>query len=964
MPHTDTHAAPPEPEAVADTTHHSKPRDVTRETHSTTRSDHAQRPHPAPPEGLRLTRLTLHGFKSFADKTTFEFDAPITGIVGPNGCGKSNVVDAIKWVLGERSSKSLRGKEMIDVIFAGSAGRKPSGLASVTLTFDNPRLSDEQLAALAATTQSPTLTLTEEPREATETDLGTETETETETETDAETYPPEAAHPAHDEYLTDDEADHAAEEGQRDAETILSERARIRRALPIDAETVEVERRLYRDGKSQYVINGRIARLKDIRDLFLDTGIGADAYSIIEQGKVDAMLLASPMERRTIFEEAAGIAKYRQRRVEAERKLEKTETNLVRTREQLASTERRLRLVKGQAAKARRYRELDTECSALRAAVAFELYDDLRRQLEGLTSQLASLESVRAKTAAALTEAELTQQDAEADRQRVLDQRRELEERLASARHLLERADQRKAMAERAIDDSDAQVAAEKQRLETLTKRIDALDADVEDAAARVAALSEKLSDAERALGALARDRAALHERLAEQRAQLNEQRAGAASIDRERAGLAAQAEADARRAESVREQKTAADQRRERAAAELADAGQTIDRTRAEIETLDAQLTAAGHTRAEIDTAAESLSADRRELADRVGTLDERRVRLESRRQTLAEMIQSREGLAEAAKAVLDARERGEGFQGVLGPLTDFIETDRDTAALVEAALGERLGAIVVRSIADMPTAEEIAALPGRVTFVPIQAIEPPALRAAPAANVRSVRWLVHGRGGVEGIEKLLTRLLDTTAVVETTDSAMMLAAGPMPGWRFVTRDGQVLEPDGRIVAGPSGSEATSGLLARQSELAELDRELAALLDRLRDQRTELERLDDNATALESRRAELAAHQARLDRSRVQAAAALDRAENERDRLARESAAATEESERLEVRAALIEAERTEHEDRADRLARLHDEIADVPTFSYAEKGPERKKPRRKGGSGSKKRVPETVPT
>src|SRR5690606_3214472 len=125
------------------------------------------------------------------------------------------------------------------------------------------------------------------------------------------------------------------------SEVLLADRRRIRRPLPIDADEVSVERRLYRDGKSQYLINGKLARLKDIRDLFLDTGIGADAYSIIEQGKVDAMLLASPQERRTIFEEAAGIAKYKQRRIEAQRKLEKAEQNLVRTREALDSTERR-----------------------------------------------------------------------------------------------------------------------------------------------------------------------------------------------------------------------------------------------------------------------------------------------------------------------------------------------------------------------------------------------------------------------------------------------------------------------------------------------------------------------------------------------------------------------------------------------------------------------------------------------
>src|SRR5205085_11433503 len=153
------------------------------------------------------------------------------------------------------------------------------------------------------------------------------------------------------------------------------------RSLPIDTDTVEIERRLYRDGQSQYLINGKTARLKDIREMFLDTGVGADAYSIIEQGKVDAMLLASPQERRVIFEEAAGIAKYKQRRVEAQRKLERTQTNLVTTREQLDSTERRLRLVRGQAAKARRSKELDDSFRAWRVALAADHYDDPNQRL-------------------------------------------------------------------------------------------------------------------------------------------------------------------------------------------------------------------------------------------------------------------------------------------------------------------------------------------------------------------------------------------------------------------------------------------------------------------------------------------------------------------------------------------------------------------------------------------------------
>jgi len=201
---------------------------------------------------MRLAKLTLNGFKSFADRTELRFDDPITAIVGPNGCGKSNVVDAIKWVLGERSAKSLRGEQMMDVIFGGSSKRKPMDFAEVILSFENP----------------------------------------------------------------------------------IADTATGRRELPLGTEIVDVGRRLFRSGKSEYLINDRKCRLKDVRDLFMDTGAGRDAYAIIEQGRVDAMLTSNPVDRRTIFEEAAGVAKFKARKIEAARKLEKAEVNLVRVRDE------------------------------------------------------------------------------------------------------------------------------------------------------------------------------------------------------------------------------------------------------------------------------------------------------------------------------------------------------------------------------------------------------------------------------------------------------------------------------------------------------------------------------------------------------------------------------------------------------------------------------------------------------
>src|SRR5215467_14186116 len=239
---------------------------------------------------MRLKKLIVQGFKSFADRTEFVFDTPITGIVGPNGCGKSNVVDAFKWVLGEQSAKSLRGDAMLDVIFNGAAGRKPSGMAEVTLVFENPLRSD-----------------------------GT-------------------------------------------------------RILNLDFDEVSVGRRLFRDGTSEYQLNTQNSRLKDIRELFLDTGVGVDAYSVIEQGRVAAMLDANPEERRLIFEEAAGISKFKARKRESERKLEKVEQNLLRANDIIEEVDKRLRSVKIQAGKARTYQEYSTRLSELRLSYALREY--------------------------------------------------------------------------------------------------------------------------------------------------------------------------------------------------------------------------------------------------------------------------------------------------------------------------------------------------------------------------------------------------------------------------------------------------------------------------------------------------------------------------------------------------------------------------------------------------------------
>src|SRR5881275_1630638 len=246
-----------------------------------------------------LKRLELVGFKSFADKTTFDFGDGLTAIVGPNGSGKSNLIDAVRWILGEQSAKSLRGGEMSDVIFNGSASRRSLGMAEVTLTFDNTR-----------------------------------------------------------------------------------------RTLASDAQEIQIARRVYRSGEGEYLINNQLCRLRDIKDLFLGSGAGADAYCIIEQGRVDVLLQASTQDRRLIFEEAAGISRFRAKKIETLRRLERVDQNLQRLKDIIDEVEKQLRSVKLQASKAQRYQEYSARLKELRVALGLEEFHQLSERLQAETAVL------------------------------------------------------------------------------------------------------------------------------------------------------------------------------------------------------------------------------------------------------------------------------------------------------------------------------------------------------------------------------------------------------------------------------------------------------------------------------------------------------------------------------------------------------------------------------------------------
>lgn len=890
---------------------------------------------------MRLAKLTLTGFKSFADKTEFTFDEPVTAIVGPNGCGKSNVVDAVKWVLGERSSKSLRGKEMTDVIFAGSAARQPLGMASVTLTFDNPLGEGTGSEDHAHPGVSPA-----------------------EDSAEAATAP--------DGHAADAEAVAAAAGTDEAVPEIVISRRRINRGLPIDADRVDVERRLYRDGTSQYLINGKRCRLRDIVELFMDTGIGADAYSIIEQGKVDAMLMASPQERRTIFEEAAGIAKFKARRIEAERKLERAEANLTVTREQLASTERRLKIVKGQAAKARVFQKLDAELKALRCVSALDQYDDLRQRLIGLTSQLTELEGKRREASELLTTLETAKQDAELRRNDLQAEQRRAESELQSARHTEASARQRQDMTRRAIAENQGQIEEDAKQLAVAEQWIGEIVAAIAEQTDQVTRLSEELTLAEKRLSDLAQERAAATARVGEARSEQQQKRSAAASIDRERNSLLAAAEGDKRRAASMREQLAGLARRaetnaseRERVGAAATAAARARDAARSLLGELDTRISA-------LTEAAGRLSADRRELSDRVGQLQQQAVRLDSRRSTLQELQDSHAGLGEAVQFVLRKkaeRRKGDespaaGYGKVIGVLADLIQVDGPGAKpeCVEAALGANLQALVVPTLLDIPSEADLALLPGRATFVALDGLsEAEEAPAAPAATtpepatpetsktdevvaviggasgyIARIRAMVAPkpealeRAGVsaEAINGLLDRLLGKTLLVRDLDNAMLLLAGPMAGAgaRFVTADARILENDGRVIAGPEITE-NGGVLQRGVELAALEAELHGVRARLETERTALASADAQAAELSTQEGSLRKQFAQTQRELAGHDAQADRHAADAARLERESRGLSQEMTDLTARCEKIEADQQQATAKAESLLRLFEE-------------------------------------
>jgi chromosome segregation protein len=789
---------------------------------------------------MYLKSLEVLGFKSFAPKTVLEFHPGVTCVVGPNGCGKSNVLDAILWVLGEQSAKALRGSEMTDVIFSGTDSRQALGMAEVSMTFSE---CEEQLG--------------------------------------------------------------------------------------LDWHEVTITRRVFREGGSEYFLNKTPCRLRDIHNLFMDTGIGRTAYSVMQQGRIDAVLSTKPEDRRAIFEEAAGITKYKAQKKEALRKLEATEANLLRLADIIREVKRQIGSLQRQAGKARRYQSLIADLKMLELHHAKQQWETLEIQRGETMAQLDSL-SVRQGE----MEVDIEAKESEASAQRAALE--EMESKLNAARQAVndlrtrisnhenrlifneERTREFDGLIERYRSD----VAASEEKFRTQEEELHTTDAELqqitdmlagelrhmEEKQVATASLAARRAELEGSLSSFVQDAARIENRISQLRghiAGVNQAREGA------EARLAMLAD-ETRQIEFAFAQLT---ESRGHAEAELARANAELEGQTAEVSATEAALRAAQAALAEVE----------RELRDAQRLLAEK----ESKVEVLRQLVESGEGFGEGTQAVLRGLDNPEFFKpAVAGALAQLIEVQPEYVRAVEAALNGHLQAVVmkdtmvaeavIKALSEQKLGRATLALRelmqggsggAYTTHTTYQTYGADLMPAGPVA-LRTVVQCGEEVGG------LLDVLLAETYLADSLEQAVELRRGKVA--TFVTRAGDVITRDGLLIGGIA-NEASNSMLERKNQLAILDAEAAAARSKLW----------EISTRRETAHSEIDGAQARLEEGRIAKAAVAEQMSTLRGQLAsldREAKETERKQQTLEGESASIEARYAEA---AARLTQLETEVS-----------------------------------
>ncbi len=730
---------------------------------------------------MRLKSLHLLGFKSFADKTLFEFHPGVTGIVGPNGCGKSNVVDAIRWVLGETSAKALRGGEMADVIFNGTDKRQPLGLAEVTLTLAD---CEEQ--------------------------LGT------------------------------------------------------------DFHEIAITRRVFRDGKSEYRINNQLCRLKDINELLMDTGMGQSAYSIMEQGKIDMLLSSKPEDRRAVFEEAAGITKFKSQKREALRKLDYTEANLLRISDIIAEVKRQMGSLQRQAAKARRYQALLGDVKTLDTHYS-------HRRHQHLGAERAEFQASVETLAKSVTDLQYRISDGEKEISDARTKFQQLEERVSNAR---QHGNELKNRAQSAKN----RIGFNAERTRELEVLIPQNEADIENTRSKFSDQESQIASAEESLGEVLTS-------IERQQAQLDEHATKTAGVRQQREQLTAAlgqlrkraAEAEnmivntkAQLASSITRVESDG-QRKEQLSVELGKLESERNAKIAEQKELDTKLADVRefleeHTEV-VKTAERDAQIAENNLADtqqRLTKAHKEYTEKSSRLDVLQQLVASGEGLEKGTQAVLKGLDQPDFYKnGTRGVLTSFLEVEADFIPAIEGALGPVLQTVLVgdthlaESIIDTLVRKKL----GQVNLLPEDLCPGGSDSQMMALPDGARAWALDKITVQKQVKPLVQRLLENVVIVENLGIALKLKP-QYSDLTFATMNGEVVTPDGLVKGGSTGKAGAGSLLQRQAEIRDLEGATKVLAEA----RAALEaEVEEGRTRIAELKSHLAEARARLQENEVQ---------------------------------------------------------------------------------------------
>ena len=710
---------------------------------------------------MYLKALEIQGFKSFPDKTVLAFGSDITAVVGPNGSGKSNIADAIRWVMGEQSTRTLRGSKMEDVIFNGTEKRKGLGFAEVTLVLDNSR-----------------------------------------------------------------------------------------RIFQLEETEVAVTRRYYRSGESEYYINRRACRLRDINELFMDTGLGREGYSIIGQGRIDEILSVKSADRREVFEEAAGISRFRHRKEEAERKLERTEENLVRINDKIGELELQVEPLRAQAEKTKKYNVLRDELKGLEISVWLDQLERLRAagvklkgDLEGAVRQRdeAKAEVDRLYAESEALAGQMRDKDIQAEelrgKQSGLDEQvHACENGIALLKNDIKNNSENAQRIRQELEQQEGRAGSIAAQIEERRGRLDQIGRDMAACQERMDALAGRAQEVLGSAGALNEELERLQER----------ERLETASAGEAKELLSALAAA----AQELYDREEKLGQELQEQEDRAAQAREALDGTRRELDKVTEDRDAAKNVISGYQMRLQSRQRKLDQAQEKHRRLQMDENNLNSRIKMLAEMEKMYEGYSKAVKLVMGEAGRG-GLRGIRGPVAGLLHVPDQYAVAIEIALGGAMQNLVVERDEDGKNA--ISYLKrrdgGRCTFLPMNTIRPADFRDK---AVEQEDGFVGMGDAIISFDRqyadIFSNLLGRVVIAQSMDKAMAMARKFGHRFRVVTLDGQVLNAGGSMTGGSVSRSA--GILSRANELERLNRQKDGLAADLKTASEELAQAQREVTA------------------------------------------------------------------------------------------------------------------